>query len=328
MKRPLQIVALTVVLGIWFCGISSAQRPLPGEYPVVEQSSFKKLGNSTFHFLKVAQTARSAGMGDAFVAVADDINAIFWNPAALTQVKRPSFTFGYIDWLMDTKFYSGAIAFRVGWESVVGVSLVRFQPGNIEETTIYNPQGTGKMIDVGDLAVGVSFARQLTDKLSVGAHVKYLESRLGPATLRTVDFDVGTVLYTGFSSSRLAMSLKNLGGDQTAVTEPAILPTLFNLGAAMEVYGKKGDPVYLTASIEGSYAVDYGQRIHVGGEFWLVNTLALRGGYKFNYNPETFSLGAGLKRTLGNRKITVDVAYTDFGNRLNAPLRFSIGGSF
>ena len=96
----------------------------------------------------------------------------------------------------------------------------------------------------------------------------------------------------------------------------------------MEVVGQKGDKAYLTASLEGSFAVDFEQRWQVGGELWLLNALALRTGYKVNYDSDSYSVGAGLKGKMGKRYVTADVAYSKTVDLLQAPLRLSVGASF
>ncbi len=72
------------------------------------QAGLKKLGNAGFSFLKVTQSARTAAMGDAYTAVATDINSIYWNPAGLVHLTRPTFALSYNDWMVESKFYSGA----------------------------------------------------------------------------------------------------------------------------------------------------------------------------------------------------------------------------
>ena len=58
------------------------------------------VGLSGFQFLKIGQGARAVAMGDAYTAVADDINAIFWNPAGLTGVRGTAWTANYTKWLV------------------------------------------------------------------------------------------------------------------------------------------------------------------------------------------------------------------------------------
>ena len=190
------------------------------------------------------------------------------------------------------------------------------------------PQGTGRTVDVG-VAIGAAFARQMTDKLSWAVHIRWVQETLDEDKISTFDIDFGILFYTGFRSTRIAMSLKNFGRDSKIVQYNIPMPLYFNVGLDMEAVGKKGEPIYLTASVESAYATDFGERVHVGGEFWLQNTLALRAGYKFNYDIETFSAGVGVKRSIGDRSINVDFSYSDIDEIAFDPsLRFSLGGTF
>ena len=256
------------------------------------------------------------------------MDAIYWNPAGIAAIRRLGYSFGYTQWFADCTFYSGAVAYNVGWASVVGISVVSFQPMEMEETTTMQPAGTGKMLDAADIAIGFVYARQLTDKLSVGGTVRYVQSTLATEKLKTVAMNVGTLLHTGFKSFRIGMSMKNFGNEQRIVSENSEMPTVFNVGGSMEVYGELGDPVSLTGAFEGAYFTDRCQRWNLGGELWLRNLLALRAGYKFQYDAESWSVGAGLKGAFSGHTFHVDVSYTDFGDLLEAPLRLTFSGSF
>jgi hypothetical protein len=107
------------------------------------------------------------------------------------------------------------------------------------------------------------------------------------------------------------------------------MPLYYNVALAGEVYGKRGDPAFLTLSGESAFAADYELRAHVGAELWVKNAFALRGGYKINYDTDSFSVGAGLKFEVSARRaVTVDVAYSDMGRYFSAPLRVTVGGAF
>jgi hypothetical protein len=66
---------------------------------------------------------------------------------------------------------------------------------------------------------------------------------------------------------------------------------------------------------------DYDQQYNIGLEYGFKNLLFLRGGYKINYDEESYSLGFGLNYD-GYR---IDYAYSDFGTYLNSVHRFSFG---
>ncbi len=296
-------------------------------------ASFKRLGQSGLTFLKIGQGARPVGMGDAYTAIADDINAIFWNPAGLTHIERVAYTFSYTSWLVNSKVYSGAVAFRT-LGGVVGFSALSAKPEDFEETTVLQPLGTGKMVKTGDVALGMAYARQMTDKFSWAMNVRWVQETLNNNKVSTLILDVGTYLYTGFRTSRIAATLKNFGKDGKVYNNTFQMPLYFNVGLAMEAFGKREERSYMTLSAESAYAVDFGQRVHVGAELWTMNVLALRAGYKFNYDSESYTLGAGLRWKIGakGRALTADFAYSglksDAGKFFDPPMRFSFGGSF
>jgi hypothetical protein len=292
------------------------------------EAGLKKYGNSGFVFLKVGQSARSAAMGDASTAVVVGVEAIFTNSAGLAYVEKPSFTVSHNRWLVDSKFYSAALAYPLG-RHVLGISMITFQLPEYEETTIYQPSGTGTIIRDNDLAIGLTYAIQFTDRFTFGAQARYVQETLFQDSHSSVDLSVGTHFYTGFRSLRLAMALRNFGTDIEIIDDKAFMPLIYSIAGAMEVYGKVGDPTYLTVSAENAFFIDYERRINTGAELWLGNAIALRGGYKFNSDTESITLGAGIKKEFADqRAVTVDFSYGDMGDLLDPVYRISLGGAF
>jgi len=328
MKRMLSL-AIVVCVAVFMSQPASGQQLFPdADTDFLTLDGRDKIKPSTFNFLKVSTNARVSGMGDAFTAVADGMDAIVWNPAGTTKIEKFGYNFGYAKWLVDSKFFSGAVAFNTGGFGVLGLSVVSFQLPTTMETTTLQPDGTGQEISLGDVAVGLTYAYQMTDKLSAGGAIRYIQSNLGPTTLKAISINVNSLMYTGYRSLRLGMNLKNLGGEQEIVSEKSEMPLAFHMGAAMELYGDLGDPASLTAAVEGAYFTDREQRWNMGAELWLHNLIALRAGYKVKYDEESWSVGAGLRGNFSGRHIGLDVSYSDFGNLLDAPLRVSFTGSF
>lgn len=319
--------AVHIVLMMMLVLPASAQDLFPEAEEILNPEGRSKIKPSTFNFLKTTTHARIAGMGDAFTAVSNGMDGIVWNPAGLTKVDRFGYSFGYTQWLVDSRFVTGALAYNTRRWGVIGVSFVNFSLPDMVETTTQQPDGTGNMVNSGDLAVGVVYAYQLTDKLSAAASLRFVQSALGPETLSAVSVNVSSLMYTGFRSLRIGMNMKNLGGEQEIVSEKSEMPLVFHTGIAMEVFGNLGDPVSLTGSFEGAFFTDREQRWNLGGELWIQNLVALRAGYKFKYDAETWSVGGGLKGTFGGRSIALDVSYSNFGDLFDAPLRLNLSGS-
>ncbi len=292
------------------------------------KNEFKRVGKSGFSFLKISPSARAAGMGDAFTAISDDVTAIFYNPAGLTHITKTDFTFGYTKWLVDSKLYSGAIARPISNRAVLGLSFIQFAPKAFEETTILEPTGTGRLVSVGDISVAIAYAVKLTNQLSFGFKGQLIEEWIDKDKAKGISVDFSTHYYTGFRDLSIAMIMKNFGPEAKYLSDKFKLPLYFNVNTAMSVIGKRNDSINLLVSIESAFATDYRDRYHLGTELNLFNAFSLRGGYKFFYDTEDFTLGAGFKINLKGSRINIDLAYSNFSEYFSPPLRLSLTGSF
>ncbi len=161
----------------------SLQLPAYGQFIEIEDKDIysstaaSRIGLTGFGFLKISQGARSAGMGNAYTAISNDINAAFKNPAGLTHMKRIEYVFSYNRWLVNSTVASGAVAANTPY-GVVGVTFIGFYPEKSKETTILQPLGTGEMVNAGDVAIGFLYAKKMTDKLSFGVHGRWIQETL------------------------------------------------------------------------------------------------------------------------------------------------------
>lgn len=296
-----------------------------------EFTNFTRAGKTIYNFLRVEQGARPVAMGGAFTAVADDINSIFYNPAGLTNIENMEYLFSYTNWLVGSTFYSGAFGYKTGF-GTLGLSFVHFGIDEFEETLPLQPEGTGRMVGAGDLALGLAYARDITDRLSIGGHVRYIEENLDQDTRRTVAIDLATYYKTGFKDLVLGVALRNLGPDQAVsgvtMSESFPMPIDFNVTLASRVYGSQDDPLSVLMTVENGFTIDLGDRYRAGTEVWLMDVLAFRGGYRFNYSNSDFSLGLGIAPKLRNKQLNIDIAYTNYQEYFDAPLIFSISGAF
>jgi hypothetical protein len=308
-------------------------------FAIVASSAFAagKEGTSGAQFLKVGVGARSAAMADAFDPVASGAEAVFWNSAGLVNVENQSFTVSDNEWIADTRLVSGAYARRMGF-GTLGVMVNSLMYGEFEETTVQDPDGTGNTFSANDMAVGVALGRRLTDRFSVGGTVKFVRCAFsdveGVDPAMGVAFDVGTQYMTGFRSLRMSIALQNLGPDmQYGGTYSELqrnrqewieeeyqsfgLPVVVRLGAAYDLMDN------LTLIVNASHPNDSRERVDFGGEWWPLEMLALRGGYKLNYWEAQYAGGMGLK--FGG--LRADFAYTGMG-RLENALNATIGYDF
>ena len=287
---------------------------------------FKKTGTAGFIFLEVPVSARSAALGEAAIALGDlNSDAIFINPGVLGfSPQIHSLSVSYANWIADIRHIASSYAFKTG-AGVFSVGVNAFDFGTMPRTVkvggqrVYDVLGT---FSANALALSFGYSRQLTDKFSFGVALKYANEKIDIYHASNLLFDGGILYYTGFGSFRVAAAIQNFGTETKYRSDMFRMPTLFKLGAAMEVFGGYNEDYRVTAVFEAIHPNDNNERINVGVETSYQNMVTLRGGYKFFYDEETYSIGIGINPKLPV-PITADFAYVDFG-RLGDILRFTI----
>lgn len=320
---------------------------------VGDSAHAQKVGTTSFQFLKVMPSARATGMGDAYAGLAEGAEALFWNPAGLAQTSGHSLTATHIPYLVDTRISSAGYALSLGSAGQVGVQVQSVDYGDLAETRAdrlgfnpdgtYNPGLTGSTFSPSAFAVGVSYARSLTDRFSTGATAKYVRESLydgdyaGPdgavsTAAGAVLFDFGIQYDTGFRSLGLAMAVQNFGPEVAFVDERFAAPLTFRLGVAGDLVGPDGmvrqDPQNrLTLAYDLHQPNDYDQQMQIGLEYTFADLVSLRSGYKVNYDTEGLTFGAGLNADLSGARLGVDYSYGGMGEFLGSVHRLTIGAT-
>ncbi len=124
-------------------------------------------------------------MGDAAIATINSPEALFWNVAALTRINEEfSLSVSTMDWLVETRNSYVAAAYKVDGVGAFGMDLQYLDYGQIEETTVYDQDGTGRFLSASDLAIGLGYARELTDRFSFGIKIKYINQTIADASAK------------------------------------------------------------------------------------------------------------------------------------------------
>lgn len=240
-----------------------------------------KVGTAGVTFLKVGISARAMGMAEAFIGVADDASALYYNPGGLLQLDRPDRILTHIAYPAGISFEYIGMAWPVPkLNAAVGAQVTFLHTDKMDETTVLMPYGTGRTFTASDLAAGITYAQRLTDKFSVGGNVKYLEERLADQVARGVAFDVGTFYNTGWKTVVIAMAITNFGPDMNFVDAPFPMPINFKFGGSMKLM--QGDIHEMTLAIEGSHPNDNLEQFNIGLEYGFLDMAFLRAGKKIN----------------------------------------------
>lgn len=295
MKTGLKIGVITILFG----SVSTFS---------LAQGAFSKVATTGANFLKIS-VGRASGMGDAFTALADDASATWFNPAGLAHIKRQA-QMNHANWFADLNHDFLTVVLPVTNFGTIGVWANALTMGEIEQTTVDNPttpvredEGTGLTIGANDLAFGLSYARIITDKLSVGITVKGVQQTIWDMGASGIGVDLGLFYNTGFKSLRLGAAVTNFGTQLSFSgphldynfywpdsgpsqlqgsykTTPAPLPTAFRFGVAMDLVQTASNR--LTAAIDIVHPSDINETVNIGLEYGLANMLFLRGGYVLN----------------------------------------------
>ncbi|MBM3323270.1 PorV/PorQ family protein [candidate division WOR-3 bacterium] len=321
---------------------------------VPSEAVFTKVGMAGMPFLKIG-VGRCTGMGEAFVAVADDASAAYWNPAGLALVQRRQAIVNHIDWIADVnhEYIVGVVPTRAG---SIGLAVTALNHGTFEETTIDEPQGTGATFSARDIALGLSYARMFTDKLAFGLSAKAVSEQIWNVAASGLAFDFGVHYNTGWQNLRLGMAIANFGPDLkfsgglldfthdpgyewpwtrerlpgSYLTETFPLPVTFRFGLAYDLFRR--DASYLTAALDLNHFNDVNEKVNLGLEY-CIKPVWLRVGYVLNADAEyarEVGLSTGLSAGLGLRVrpaeaigLGVDYGYRNLG-RLGMSHRLSL----
>ncbi|NQV16915.1 PorV/PorQ family protein [bacterium] len=336
MRHLLNILLTTLII---LPGISKAQ---------------SMVGTTAAYFLSIEVGGRSVGMGGAHVATANDATALFWNPGAATQVRGNEVLFVHSKWLAGTSFEYAAAVFHMGGAGTIGLSATVLDYGDLIHTTIQDPDGTGLTFGAIDMAIGITLAKSMTDRFSIGGTAKFISQQIWHEQALSLALDVGTLYKTDFRGLTLGMSISNFGlpmrmsgsdldhyydiapelyGNNgkivsTLETEYYNLPLLFRAGINMDVM--RTEIMSLIFAADALHPNNNYESVNVGLEYELMQKFYVRAGQKALFLEDTeegLTLGLGLHIPMRGMKVRFDWGFEYFG-RLKDIQNFSLALDF
>ncbi len=297
------------------------------------QAQNKKIAQTGFQFLSVTSDARAAAIAGAVTSTENRSSSLFFNPAGMANMSQ------FIDvsislnkWIADINHstYSLALNPSSGRYGVLGVSFQSIDYGNVLGTRIEvnDPKG---YVDTGTLspsafAVGVGYAKALTDRFSVGGQIKWVKQDLEASLIPTSDttttsknyelspvaFDFGTLFKTGFKSLAFGMSVRNFSKEIKYEQEGFQLPLVFTMGVSMNLmdfFEQKSLDQSLWLTIDATHYRSHPEQLLIGFDYMVMNLLSLRTGFAANNDEDGATFGIGISQF----GLMLDYAYTPFG---------------
>lgn len=316
-----------------------------------------KVGTTAANFLTIPVGARASAMGGAFTAIANDASAAYWNPAGLSKLTNNELNISYSEWLVFTKHNWVSLGIKLDDDDGIALSFNQLDYGQEEITTPDQPSGTGEFWSAQDLAIGVSYARNLTDRFSVGATVKYISQKIYNESANAYALDIGVLFYTQLEGLRIGMNISNFGSEmslsgkdllQPVDIDPAHtgnnsniasnlstdswpLPLVFSVGLAYDIINNS-DFKY-TVATDAVVPNNESTYLNVGGELTWANLISFRAGFNSLFKGSEHSLsdpllggyaaGFGIQHDFGNFFAKIDYAYANYGI-FNSVSKFSL----
>jgi hypothetical protein len=258
------------------------------------------VGQASGQFLKLGVGARYLAMGEAAAAVADDVNALYWNPANLSRLEQGSLSLMYAAHVESVQYQYAGVAGPVGNLGTLAGAIQTMTVGSLQET-----DDTGRELGAflpRDFAGAAGWGHSLGGSFSAGAAVKFVESRVLKSA-STLTADVGL----GYRRERWSAGLtaRNLGGKLKFEQEKQDLPRVLQAGVARR-FGRAW-----TAAFDGIFPDDAPSAMAFGAEYGLPpigrSDVALRAGY--NTRLRDVPGFAGFSAGLGWRWSFLDVDY-------------------
>ena len=312
-------------------------------------------GTTTAQFLKIEVGARSISMGGAFVSLADDATAIYWNPAGIARLERNAVAFSHAYWLAETNHDFAGLVIKIGDQHAIGLSYTSLTMPDMAVRDVFYQEGTGEYFSASDIALGISYAINITQDFSIGFTGKYINQNIWHMNASSLAFDAGVRYSTPFEGLELGMSISNIGGKMKYAGEDNfiyydfnadehgnndkiyadiqmdgwVLPLLFRVGVSYKLSLSKIHG--LTISADALHPSDYNESLSTGFEYSFRDRFFLRAGYKSLFKLESeegLTAGVGLVYFLTDYlPVRVDYAFADYG-RLKEIHRFAIEVGF
>lgn len=308
------------------CGALAGLALLCGAVPLLaqngpgQQANNIPYGTRSGEFLLLPVGGRGTALGNAYDPLADDVSAMYWNPAGLSLIKSSGAEVSRMNYIADTNFTWAGVALPFGGgERAFGVSLGVFGFSNQPEYTIDQPEGTGRTYSVSDTYLGLTYSQQFTDRFSFGLTGKYISETLAGAGASTVAADFGANYHAqiagrtirgSFVVMNVGGTLKHsgpaldsalTGGSSAAVelrTKGFDLPSSFRVGIAYDLRSTAGSRLTalgefiqpMAADVTGAVGAEYALTHIAGGPF----DAALRGGWNLQTDKNLNVAGSSM----------------------------------
>lgn len=266
-----------------------------GKWQRVFAQGHSKAGQNGAQILELKPGARPAAMGNAFVGVVDDVNAVHYNPAGLARLTKNELQFN------QNNLFDGVIANNISF-------VFQFSDMQAENIKDFGVLGGGiTFVDYGrldgrdalgndmgefgaeDRLISVSYGKAFNSVFSFGVTGREVRQEIYGIKANGFSFDGGMMFSHVFDNVNIGLAAQNLGSKISFEKEEEALPVNFALGTSLMLVK---DRLLLAADL--NKPVNNYYYWNLGTEYWLTQVLTLRFGYTTKHD-----IGNGVSSGLG-----------------------------
>lgn len=261
-------------------------------------------------------TARTLGLGGAYVATADDALGVLWNPAGLSGMDQNELRFENARLFEETQINGFSFAVPGSWLPSFGITVLSLSSGDFEKTNDMNaPLGTFKNAETAYL---FTMSKAFTPRLAVGTNLKLVQQTVEDFSAGGFGLDLGGWYYVT-PTVKLGATVANLGGPSISLRDVAeTYPVTIRGGAAAQVLNGRG-----MVALQVDQSDGLGTRLHAGAEYWLQPVIALRVGF-----DDAYGTGGFTYRFAPQYQFDYGVADQELGLTHRVGLSYRFGGFF
>ena len=305
--------------------------------PLFAAEIYSNAGTTGASFLKIGVGARAVGIGEAFVAVADDINSLYWNPAGLSQIQRHEVTAMHSEWLQGVRYEYIGYVYPLGNERAIGMSLGLLYFSDVERRTwttetqlSTSPEG---LFGASDFAGTISYSQRLWGSLKGGINLKYIYENIDVYSANDFALDIGLLYKAFIKNLNLGINFQNIGSKIKFREKEYSLPYNVKTGISYKI-----TELNLLLALDLNSPVDNYSSINTGIEYSYDNITG-RVGYRYkqfgndlgDLSGLTAGAGFNISKLLDlfndSVDLQLDYAFVPFGD-LGFTHRISLSGKF
>jgi len=310
MRKPFCIMLVMAIM-LWAINMECAARKI-----------HEDAGTRGAQILKISVGAKAVGMGESYVAAADDVYASYWNPAGLIHVESNQLGFMHNEWFEDIRYEFLGYVHPIGDLGTLAGSISYVSMGELDKTD-ENGNSEGQFHPY-DILLGLSFGKRLNDSISIGVNAKFLQEKIDEEKAQAFAVDLGGLYFVPGSGLILGLNVQHLGSKMKFIEESFSLPLNVKVGAAYRLIDGA-----LTFATDVNQPTDGDLNMGLGVEYKIMSVLNLRSGYRYTVGGNDLGTASGLRAGIGIefRDYKLDYAFVPYGE-LGQAHRISLLANF